>query len=337
MESNGKSTAITSTNAAKNRVAEILKSASKPGTMLGIKQKDIGELLTDYKSQIAAALPKHLTADRVIQMAATLISRNPKIAECTTASLIGAVMQASILGFRPVEALGECYFVPYKNKVKNADGSERYEMQVQFQIGYKGYLNLARRSGELQTVFAYVVRQGDEFSYELGLHPTLRHKPAESGTDDAPITHVYAVTHYKDGGYNFVVLTRAQVERYRMRSQSQRAEPSRAWDTDYDAMAMKTALRRLSKYLPISIDYMEQAIATDGAVLKPTDFATDGTGEIVTAEYAEVVSEQPTLPAVPEEPANEPSRMTPEEIAEYQKQRELISKETSKGEQSWLQ
>jgi len=303
---------------------DVLAKASKNGTMLGLKQKDVSSLLTDYKSQIQAAIPKHLNADRMIQMAATLIARNPKIAECTVASLIGAVMQASILGFRPVEALGECFFVPYKNKVKMPDGSDRYEMQVQFQIGYKGYLNLARRSGELKTVYAYVVREGDDFRYNLGLNPDLHHVPAEN-SDSAKITHAYAVSHYKDGGYNFIVLTKREIERYRLRSPSQKATPSGAWDTDYDAMAMKTVIHRLSKYLPTSIDYMEQALVSDGAVIHPESFATDGSGELLNAEYteSEVVTE--VEEQVTEEQTKSPARLTEEELREYNQARQNLT------------
>lgn len=230
--------------------------AQVPETMANLKQGQIGELLLSMKSRIAQALPKHLSPERIIQMAATTISRNPKIASCSTSSLCGAVMQASILGFPPVEALGYCYFVPYGR-------------EVQFQIGYKGLLELARRSGKIRNIYAEVVYEGDDFDYSLGLAPALRHKPTLQGRGGLLLA--YAVCHFMEGGYNFVVLTREEIEKLRQRSPMQKAVPSGAWATDYEAMAKAKALKQLSKYLPLNIDQMED-IATDGAIIKAEDF-----------------------------------------------------------------
>lgn len=241
------------------------------GNLAGLKQSEIGEFLGGMKSQIANVLPKHLTPDRVIQMAATIIHRNPAIAKCSTVSLIGAVMQASILGFPPVDSLGYCYFVPYGK-------------DVQFQIGYKGFIELSRRSGQIKMVYAEVVRQGDEFTCELGLEPKLTHKPKFDSSK--PMTHTYAVAHFTDGGYNFVVLSKSDVERLRMRNASQRGAAAGAWATDYDAMAKAKALKQLSKYLPLNID-IQSAIATDEGVIKMDSF-TEGTVRVEEVSYENV-------------------------------------------------
>jgi recombination protein RecT len=260
--------------------------ATKKGTLAGLAQSQVHDVIAQYKGQIAQALPKHLTADRIIQVATTLVKRNPLVAECSAQSIIGAIMQASILGLEPVEALGECYFVPYSG-------------QVQFQIGYKGFLQLARRSGQIQMVYAEVVRKGDEFDYELGLHPTLKHKPTLNAQGD--MLFVYAVVHYKDGGYNFVILTKADVEKYRLRSPMQKSGVKGAWATDYEAMAKKTAIRRLSTYLPISVESINNATATDEKVLGIDSFAMDGSGTLTgdMEDIVEVEVVQDTLPPAP--------------------------------------
>jgi len=238
-----------------NQVSQTLQKATRKGTMAGLKTGQIKTVLSGYKADIANALPKHLTADRIIQMAATLIHRNPKIAECKAESLVGAVMQASILGFKPVESLGYCYFVPY--------GSE-----LQFQIGYKGYIDLARRSGQIKMIYSQVVRENDEFNYAFGLEPKLDHVPAG---DDSEITHAYAVVHYKDGGYNFVVLTKKQIEKLRMSSPMQKAQPTGPWKQWYDKMAMAKAIKQLVPYMPLS-EEAEEAVLTDEKVVHHTDF-----------------------------------------------------------------
>lgn len=246
----------------------VIAKVNQAGSLTGFKQGDIATFIGSMKDRIAAVLPKHLTAERVVQMAATTIHRNPKIASCTPTSLLGSVMQASILGFPPVDALGYCYFVPYGN-------------DVQFQIGYRGMIELARRSGKIKMVYAEVVREGDDFVAEFGLEPKLEHKPKfDSGK---PLTHVYAVCHFNDGGYNFVVLSRSEVERLRMRSPMQNATPTGAWKSDYDAMAKAKALKQLSKYLPLNIDQVS-ALASDEAIIRPENFE-NGHYKVEEAEY----------------------------------------------------
>lgn len=249
-----------------------------PQTMKGLNSGAVMKLLEAMRPQITSALPKHLSPDRMLQMATTIIVRNPKIAECTTVSVIGAVMQASILGFRPVESLGQCYFVPYGGV-------------CQFQIGYKGYIDLARRSGELKMVYAEVVRKGDEFSYEFGLEPKLIHKPNPDSAGE--ITHVYGVAHYKDGGYNFIVLTRADVENLRRRNASQKERPSGAWLTDYAGMAKAKAIKQLAKYMPLSDEFADAVLSDEAAITSTKAFSNEGKG-INVEEYVYADTESDT-------------------------------------------
>ena len=249
---------------AKQKASQALAKATKKGTLAGLKQTDVQSVLESLKPQIAQALPKHLSADRMIQMATQVIVKNPKVAECSAASLIGAVMQASILGFKPSDSLGQVYFVPYGKS-------------VQFQVGYKGYIDLARRSGQIKTLYAYPVYQNDHFEYELGLEPKLTHRPAQE--DRGEMTFVYAVAHYKDGGYNFVVLSRNEVERLRLRNAFQKSKPSGAWATDYEAMACAKAIKQLSKYMPLS-EEMQGAVLSDEGVIQPDNFSNDQSGNL---------------------------------------------------------
>jgi len=284
-----------------------------PATMVGLKSSGVQDLLDQMKPAIARALPKHLTPERMIQMAVTLIVQNPAIAKCSTASIIGAVMQASILGFKPVAALGHCYFVPYGK-------------DVQFQIGYKGYIDLSRRSGELKEVYAEVVREGDTFIQKKGLHRDLIHEP--DSRQDGELTHVYAVAHYMNGGYNFIVLTKKDVEKLRMRSPMQGLKAKGTWEKDTEAMWRAKAIKQLSKYMPLS-DEFQKAVVSDEAVLTPETFSADGTGvkeeelnyELTPVEdqgAAEVVDEgtgeitPKEEPVVKEKPAEEKPPPPPE-------------------------
>ena len=242
------------------------KTRSSGGTMKSLNSDDFGALLKYYQPAIAQALPKHLTPERIIQQAIAAASRSPELKECTPDSFIGAIMQASILGFQPVSALGQCYFIPYKNEKIG-------RREVQFQIGYKGLLDLARRSGEIQTVYAQVVYENDEFQYEFGLNPTLKHVPALG--ERGKLKYLYGVVKFTNGGYYFDVMSFADVEKIRKRSKAANNGP---WVTDYPEMARKTVLRRVLKYCPLSVDILSK-VESDGGTIKPEDFQS-GSGEL---------------------------------------------------------
>jgi len=256
-------------------VKEALSKATTKGTLAGLKSMDVQTVIGGMKAQIAQALPKHITAERVIQLATTYVSNNPAIAKCTATSIVGAIMQASILGLEPVPALGQVYFVPYKD-------------QVQFQLGYKGFIRLAQNSKEIKMIYAEVVREGDYFEYELGLNPKVKHTPNANSTGEENITHAYAVVHYHSGGYNFVVLTRSAIESLRKRSPSQRNGISGAWSTDYESMAKAKAIKQLSKYMPMSIE-VQKAAAADEAIINEKSMSNNQTGiDLNSLEYANI-------------------------------------------------
>lgn len=265
----------TTKKSAKELLKETNTKVAKSKSFEGLKSSEISRFISQYKPTISQVLPKHLDSERIVQVCVNLINNNPSLKKCNAQSVISAVIQASELGFNPTQALGQCYFVPYSGK-------------VQMQIGYKGYIDLARRSGQIKSLFAYCVYSGDEFSYELGLNPTLTHKPSETiDKKHGDITYVYAVAHYKDGGNSFVVLTRNEIEKLRKRNKSQKNIASiprtipkdkypTAWDTDYDKMAMAKAIKQLSRWMPLS-DEMQTAITVDESVPHMNQFSKEGT------------------------------------------------------------
>lgn len=270
--------------------------ATTKGTLAGLKHNDIQTVINGMKAQIAQALPKHITAERIIQMAVTLVSRNPKIAKCSAESLIGALMQASILGFQPVQALGECYFVPWQNK-KNINGKDVWVDEVEFQIGYKGYIKLGQNSSQLKTIYAEIVFETDEFRIKKGLDDELHHIPNPDNTGDEPIKGAYAVAKYMNGGFNFVYLSKKQIEYFRLFSPAQKKYGlSGIWKDHYHAMAKKTCIRRLAPYLPKSID-IQTAYVSDGSIIRSNAFSNNGTGiDLDALDYAQEVEEQNTQP-----------------------------------------
>jgi recombination protein RecT len=231
---------MSSPQTAKN--GEIIPRTEKP-------KADLAELLTRMQPEIARAVPKHVNPDRMVRIALTSLRMNPDLLKCTPASFLGGVMSAAQLGLEIGGPLALAYLIPFKT-------------ECTLVVSYRGMMNLARRSGMVQAIYAYDVREGDRFSYKLGLNPDIDHEPSgDAAREEKPITHVYAVAKLKDGEPIFTVLTRAQVERYRQRS---RAKDSGPWITDYAAMALKTAVRRLFTWLPQSSE-MALASALDEA------------------------------------------------------------------------
>lgn len=207
------------------------------------------------QESIKAVLPKHLTPDRVAKMALVAANRTPRLLECTTASVCKALMTASELGLDCSGTLGSGYLVPYRNSKINA-----YECQ--FIPGYRGLIDLARRSGQILRIEAHVVYAQDEFVCEHGLEPKLVHKPYLKADRRHEIVCVYAIGELKDGSKQMEVMTLAEVDAIRKRSKAGNDGP---WVTDYAEMARKTVVKRLCKYLPLSAE-LEKAILIDNEI-----------------------------------------------------------------------
>lgn len=218
------------------------------------RQNTIAGLLTDptIKSQIALALPKHMTAERLARIALTEVRKVPALAKCDQASFLAAIMQCAQLGLEPGGALGHAYLLPYENRKKGIT-------EVQFIVGYRGMIDLARRSGQILSIEARAVYEADQFDVRLGLQSDLLHVPAWDAQDRGPLRFVYAVAKLKDGGTQFEVMSRVEVERVRAKS---RAANNGPWVDHFEEMAKKTVIRRLFKYLPVSIE-LATAVALD--------------------------------------------------------------------------
>ena len=205
---------------------------------LAEKKQNFWEFIQGRKRDIEAVLPKHLTPDRMLRLALVAANQNPKILDCTPASVMQCLVTASSLGLEIGGSLGEAYLVPYKNTCTLI-------------VGYRGYVSLARRSGEISTISAHCVYENDEFVYSLGLNPKLEHSP-HRGANRGGLVAVYSVARFREEGvYQFDVMWRHEVDATRKRSMSANNGP---WVTDFDEMARKTVVRRLAKYLPLSPD-----------------------------------------------------------------------------------
>lgn len=211
------------------------------------KEMTIQGLLVNYKSQIAMALPKHMNPERMSRIALTIIRKNPKLQECNPISLFGAIIQASQLG---LEVGIHAHLVPFFN-------GKTKQFEVQMIPDYRGLMHLARNSGEITSLTANVVYDGDLFDYQFGTESYLHHKPGNGERGD--ILGAYAVAKYKTGDSQFDYMPREDINAIRDRSKSKDSGP---WVTDYVPMAMKTVMKRLCKYLPVSVE-LQRAVNLD--------------------------------------------------------------------------
>lgn len=215
----------------------------------------IAALLETKRDAIAAVLPKHLTIERMMKIALMALSRNPKLRACTPQSFLSAFVASAECGLEPNTPMEHAWLIPYENRHNKTT-------EAQFQLGYKGLIELARRSGRVKSIQAWVVYEGDRFEVTGGTDPGILHTINFAGerTDDRIIA-VYATATLDDGSVQFDVMTKKQVDLIRARSKAGASHHS-PWHTDYAEMARKTVTKRLTKYLPKSIE-MAQAIAAD--------------------------------------------------------------------------
>lgn len=249
-----------------------------------------------YKKEFEKALPKMITPERFTRMAMTALTANATLRECTPPSFIGACLTAAQLGLEPNTPLGQAYLIPYKNYKNNG------RLECQFQIGYKGLLDLAYRSGIFQTVMAQVVYENDDFTYEYGLEPKLCHKPA--ARDRGNMTYVYAVYKLNNGGYAFEVMSVEDVRDFA--NKKSKSYSSGPWQTDFEMMAKKTVLKRLLKYAPLKTEQADGINADNTVFNADVEAAADmGTPLDITATYTEVDEETGEI--------TEPEEETPDE------------------------
>lgn len=204
----------------------------------------ISGMMSKMQNELKAALPEHLDSKRLARIALTELRKVPKLQQCDALSFMAAIMQSAQLGLEPGGSLGHVYLIPYGN-------------QCQFIIGYRGMIELARRSGQIISLTAHEVFENDKFEFEYGLNEKLSHSPAFG--ERGKLMGVYAIAKLVGGGYQMDFMSNLDVEKIRLTS---KAKDSGPWKTHYGEMAKKTVIRRLFKYLPVSIE-IQKAVQTE--------------------------------------------------------------------------
>ena len=240
--------------------------------------KSMQTYIKSMEGEIKKALPSVITPERFTRMVLSAISVNPQLAKCSPKSFLGAMMSAAQLGLEPNTPLGQAYLIPYSNKG---------QLEVQFQIGYKGLLDLAYRSGEVDVIQAHIVYENDTFECEYGLNPTLKHVPADENRGEP--TKVYAVFKTKTGGYGFEVMSMDDVRRHAEKySQAYKSSYS-PWKSNFEEMAKKTVLKKVLKYAPMKSDFVRGIVQDESIKTEISEDMYSVNNEMAyDAEYTEV-------------------------------------------------
>lgn len=257
---------------------ELLKKteALKPEKKL-TRSMSIADLIKAMESEIKKALPEVMTPERFTRIALSSLNTTPKLCECTQMSFLAALMNAAQLGLEPNTPLGQAFLIPYNNKGI---------MECQFQIGYKGLLDLSYRNPQMQMISAQAVYENDEFNYELGLNPQLFHKPTLG--ERGKIRLFYGLFKLTNGGFGFEVMSKTAMDKF-AKDYSKSYELSYSpWKTNYESMAKKTVIKKALKYAPLQTDF-RKALSLDETVKNNIceDMNEVPGAEIWDAEYEE--------------------------------------------------
>jgi recombination protein RecT len=241
------------------------------------KNMTIVDMVKALEPEIKRALPAVLTPKRFTRMALSAINNTPKLAECTPMSFIAALMNAAQLGLEPNTALGQAYLIPYKNKGV---------LECQFQIGYRGMIDLAYRNERVQSIEAQTVYENDIFEYELGLMPKLIHKPVFD--EPGAIRAFYAIFKLDNGGFRFEIMSKTSIDAYAAKYSKAFSSEFSPWKSNYEGMSKKTVIKQLLKYAPMKSDF-QKAVSMDETIKAElsVDMSEVQNREVIEGEFTE--------------------------------------------------
>lgn len=257
--------------------------------------KTLNDFMDKYKGQIALALPKHITADRMVRLAMTAFSQNKSLQDCDMHSIFASVIVAAQLGLE-IGVGGQGYLVPYKGKAT-------------FVPGWQGLVDLVSRAGRA-TVWTGAVYQGDEFDWALGDRPYVKHRPAGDGDSWKDISHVYAIGRVNGSEHPVIeVWTMDRIVRHLKKFNKVGGMHYALKDggQNMEMYARKVALLQVLKYMPKSVEVQR---AVDVANVSDTGKSFTFDGEVVTVkdiddqvdqDTGEVIGAGSTLPICSDE------------------------------------
>lgn len=260
------------------------------GAAPAVPELTLTDKVRNMEKQFQLAMPKGAEAQQLIRDALTCLRQTPKLQECESNSVLGALMTCAQLGLRP-GVLGHAWVLPFWDRTAN---NKRGGFKAQLVIGYQGLVELAYRSGQIASVSARTIFTNDVYQVEYGLEERLIHQPLIIGDRGEPLAY-YAVVRLANGGSTFIVISHTDMLAYKQKHATAKKDGVvfGPWRDNFEGMAHKTCLRQLSKWMPKSTE-LALAVENDGAVrvdLTPAAVTTPEhiEGEIVEESQPETV------------------------------------------------
>jgi len=239
------------------------------------KPDDIRQALTSNNA-LVAMVKDHMGIEAFTEAAIQLMSQRG-IKECSPSSVFGGLLKAAIFGFRVSPELGHCWLIPREINFGTRDNPKKIWVAT-FQIGYKGWMELAFRSGRVESFDSGMVWSNDLFEYEKGTTPFLKHRECAIPDSRGVRTHTWASATMSSGRIVFNVAPIDEVERHRKLSQS-----DDIWTKNYDQMAKRIPMRYLCTLQLPKSELLQKAIEADGGVHE-----IESSGEMKTIPVGEV-------------------------------------------------
>ena len=218
---------------------------------------------------------------RFVSSIISAVQVNPALQECTNPSILSAALLGESLKLSPSPQLGQYYMVPFNNNKKG------YK-EAQFQLGYKGYIQLAIRSGQYKKLNVLAIKEGELVRFDpLNEEIEVNLIDDEEAREETETIGYYAMFEYTNGFKKAMYWSKKKMEAHALKySKGYQAKKGYTfWEKDFDAMAYKTMLRQLiSKWGIMSID-MLSAMDADMAVIHE-----DGTKDYVDIDNEETVA-----------------------------------------------
>jgi len=232
---------------------------------LAKQSQDVFSLIAKQEPAFKAALGTQRMAEHFTRIALSLVKATPKLGQCDGMTLLASLMQSAQLKLYPGIGLGQSYIIPYYN-------SRTQSYDAQFQIGYQGYIDLFYRHQLAKELYVEEVRANDKFKLKLGTDRFIDHEPKTDG-ERGDIIGYYAIAKLLSGASNFCYMSIEDCNNWKLRYAKPDKNGKRGvWETDFDAMAKKTCIKQVLKYMPKSIEIMN-IIDADESIKRPDDEA----------------------------------------------------------------
>lgn len=240
-----------------------MKTDGTNATQVATTQKTgtLGDWMNGNKAAFMEALPKNtINVDRFIQSAVMAITnpKNPLLRTCTKDSLFRSLKESASYGLEVSGILGQAYLIPYNENIQVAPGKWEKQMTCHFQISYKGLIELARRSNTIKTIAAEPIHENDIFDIELGMNRHLSHK-IDITKERGEVIGYYCLVELTNGGCQFTVSSKKDIESHRDKFSKayKKDDKTNVWNTNFDAMALKTQVIKTLKLCPISVEALD--------------------------------------------------------------------------------